>query len=210
MALLIDLQCFPCIDYIKKVIEEKYVKIEKYESFQKTSFRNRYVIAGANGLTNLTIPVAGGREQKALITDIKIDNTTGWKTRHWRSITSAYSKAPFFDFYRDEVKDMLFNPDENLFNFNVFILSKLCNMLSINPVIVFTEQYSKLSMETDFRNRFLPKSFQAEADWKPRYSQVFEDRLGFQPNLSILDLLFCEGPNSGNLLQQSIRGGNSE
>ncbi|MCW3111442.1 MAG: hypothetical protein JWQ09_5948 [Segetibacter sp.] len=206
MEVVVEIQLFPCINFIKKLIKHKHIKIEKYERFQKMSFRNRYVIAGANGLTNLTIPVAGGREQKALITEVEIDNTIDWRTKHWRSLTSAYSKAPFFDYYTEEVKAMLFNSEKSLFEINLFILTTLCKLLTINPFIEFTEKYESVNEDVDYRNKFLPGNFQAHRDkWQPRYSQVFEDRLGFQPNLSILDLLFCEGPNSIYLLEQSVR-----
>ena len=210
MTFLIENQLFPCIDFFKKLVEIKHVKIELYEHFQKTSFRNRFVIAGANGLANLTIPVAGGREQKTLMTQIEIESTGGWATKHWRSITSAYSKAPFFDFYSEEVRWMVFNPEKNLFNFNLFIITRLCKLLNINVFIDFSDRYKAspeqlTEGELDFRNKFLPKNFQNDRDnWQPKYSQVFEDRLGFQPNLSILDLLFCEGPNSVHLLEKSI------
>lgn len=205
MKQIIDCQLFPCIDYIKELIKYKYTKIDKYEYFKKMSFRNRYIIAGANGLISLTIPVAGGREQKKLIGEIEIDHTSNWPTKHWRSITSAYSKAPFFDFYAEEVKSMIFNPEKNLFNFNVFIVTRLSNLLNINAYISFTDEYKEAVDETDSRNKFLPRNFQMNAAiWKPRYAQVFEDRLGFQPNLSILDLLFCEGANARYLIERSI------
>ena len=82
MALIIDSQLFPCIDYMKKLIVYKHVIIEAYETFQKMSFRNRYVISGADNIINLSIPIAGGREQKTLIKDVRIDNATNWHTRH--------------------------------------------------------------------------------------------------------------------------------
>src|SRR3954454_23722404 len=107
MPLVIDLQTFPCINYIRKLILEKHIKLDKYESFQKMSFRNRYVIAGANGIQSLTIPLVGGREQKKLIREVCIDNTTDWKTKHWGSLLSAYSKAPFFEYYSQEIKNLI-------------------------------------------------------------------------------------------------------
>ena len=209
MILLVENQLFPPIDYIKKIAEAKHVKIDKYEYFRKATFRNRYVIATANGLSSLTIPVAGGREQKTLITEIEIDSTTDWRIKHWRSLTSAYRKAPFFEYYAEEIKSLLYNTETGLFNFNISILHKLLKLLNINANIDFTTEYSSYSADKDFRNKLLPKSFQAEAGgWQPKYSQVFEDRIGFQPNLSILDLLFCGGPNLLNLLEQSIKGDN--
>jgi hypothetical protein len=205
MTLTVDNQTFPCINLFKLVAEGRHVEVELYENFQKTSFRNRYVIAGANGLIHLTIPVVGGREQKALFRDVQIDDSTDWQTGHWRSITSAYRKAPFFEHYSETVRSLVFNSEKNLFSFNILIISKICEMLKINADIGFTGLYerknSPVEGKLDFRNKFLPGNFQNEGNlFNVKYSQVFEDRLGFQPNLSILDLLFCEGPNAAALL----------
>ncbi len=202
MILVVENQSFPSIDYIRKLKENKDIRIEKYEHFQKMSFRNRYVIATANGITGLTIPVKGGREQKTIITEVEIDNSTNWRTKHWRSILSAYNKAPFFDFYASKVNSWLFNKEQSLFDFNIYILKEVCNLLQINSSISFTDEYkATYENQFDFRNVLLPKSFQdGRLLWQPKYSQVFEDRIGFQPNMSIIDLLFCEGPNAANLL----------
>ena len=120
--MIIESQTFPCVDYIKKAIQYKYIRIEQFESFQKMSFRNRYIISGANGLSSLTIPVVGGREQKKLIKEIEVDYTTNWRTNHWRNIVSSYSKAPFFDYYKDDVQKLLFSNVKSLFVLNNQIL----------------------------------------------------------------------------------------
>lgn len=205
MILLTENQCFPCVSYIKLLADNKHIKLEAYENFKKTSFRNRYVIAGANGLINLTIPVVGGREQRVVFRDVQIDHSSNWQTRHWRSIASSYRKAPFFDYYSEAVKDLVFNPEKKLFHFNVSILANVCKLLNINAYIDFTElfsaPYEQVPGTLDFRNKFLPANFQKEGNYySVKYSQVFEDRIGFQPNLSILDLLFCSGPHASTLL----------
>jgi hypothetical protein len=207
MSLVIENQLFPCIDYMKKLIESKYVKIEQCESFQKMSFRNRYVISGANGIQSLTIPIKGGREQKTSIKQVEIDNISDWRTKHWRSLLSAYSKAPYFEFYGGELKEMLFSEESFLFSLNIKILNWICNKLKVNVLISFTDSFNiNYSGDIDYRNFFLPKSYQQNrANWQPRYVQVFEERIGFQPNLSIIDLLMCEGPNAANLLIQSSK-----
>lgn len=205
MSLVVDSQCFPCIDYMKMLLNATNIKIEKYDRFRKMSFRNRYMIAGANGLNNLTIPVVGGREQKALMKDIKTDESAGWRTRHWKSLLSAYHKAPFFEFYSADVKKLLFFNDDSLFLFNNNILTWLSKLLDINVIVEFTERYSDTFLEeVDGRNLIVPAYYNRSSDWEPRYVQVFEDRNGFQPNLSILDLIFCEGPNSAFLLRKSL------
>jgi len=206
MILIIDCQIFPCIYYIRSLMQHKYNKIEKYDYFKKMSFRNRYIIAGANGIQNLTVPVAGGREQKALMKDITIDNSIRWQTKHWRSLVSAYNKAPFFEFYSEAVKSLLFSKEEFLFPFNMQILEWLYATLKLDATIEITDAYNKnYKNDTDYRNYFLPKNYQENSKNQfLHYTQVFEDRLGFLPNLSILDLLFCEGPNAIYLLNEAV------
>jgi len=205
--LVIESQSFPCVDYFKRVIKSKHVKIEQFDAFQKMSFRNRYVIAGANGLVNLTIPVVGGREQKSLIQEVEIDYSNDWPTKHWRTIVSSYSKSPFFDYYAKQIEKLLFSNEKKLFTFNVNIIIFLFNALKINALLDFTTDFIRIyEGSEDCRGLFLPKNFQKDTeDWKPKYAQVFEDRLGFQSNLSILDLLFCEGPNTIHLLHSTIK-----
>lgn len=202
MSLVIDSQLFPCINYIRKLILYKHVKIEIYESFQKMSFRNRYIISGANNTISLSIPIAGGREQKTPIKDVRINHLTGWQTIHWRTLLTAYSKAPFFEFYSEDVKRLIFSNEESLLMFNIKILQWVLNVLSVSVIIRFTGEFIlHYANDTDCRNYFLPKSFQKDTiNWGPKYPQVFEDRLGFQPNLSIIDFIFCVGPDASRLL----------
>ena len=207
MTLKIDSQLFPCVEYIKYAIMNKHVEIEQYETFQKMSFRNRYIIAGANGLSPLTIPIIGGREQKVLIKEVEVDYSSSWNTKHWRNITSSYSKAPYFDYYKNGVQELLFNGEKNLFLLNNKILAWILKSLKVNAEVIFSEEYRKEPEgEIDFRSKILPKTFQSNSEnWKPVYSQVFEDKIGFQPNLSIIDLMFAEGPNALNLLKKSLQ-----
>lgn len=199
MRYYIDLQLFPCIDFFKILKREINMQINIYERFRKMSFHNRYVVAGANGIVNLTIPIRGGREQKRLITDVEIDDTSDWQKKHWRTLVSGYAKAPFFDYYSEEIKALIFNEEKSLANFNIFILEKLLNWLNIN--IVNYNSSSEQAFSREFHNTLLPRNFQKNnLDWKPKYAQVFEDRIGFQPNLSVIDLLFNVGPASSGLL----------
>ncbi len=202
MTLISEIQYFIPIDTAKALIELKNVRVEQYEYFQKMSFRNRCIISTANGLTSLTVPIEGGREQKALIRDVKINNSEPWQRTHLRSLKSAYSKAPFFHYYIGDVEILLNSNEKFLFDLNLKILSFLIKVLDINVSVQFTLEYQLEYLDAlDMRNKILPKNFQKDREnWKPRYPQVFEDRVGFQPNLSILDLLFCEGPNAINLL----------
>lgn len=206
MSQIVEIQSFPCVDYFKLLIKQSNTKIDSYDTFRKMTFRNRYVIAGGNGLINLSIPVAGGREQKTLITYVEIDDTINWRVKHWRSITSSYSRSPFFDYFKDEIKSMLFLEEKCLFNYNISILNKISNLLNLNVQLGFTDSFVSFGGAEDCRNTILPKTFQrAGESWQPKYSQIFEDRFNFQPNLSILDLLFCEGFNSKYLIEKSVQ-----
>ncbi len=202
MPVIIENHFFTPVDTFKALVLEKHITIEQYESFKKMSFRNRCIIFGANGLALLTVPIEGGREQRALIRDVKINNSSPWRRTHLRSLISAYSKAPFFQYYFNEIEALLNSDEKFLFDLNLKILSFLFKSLNMNVSLELTSEYKfKYPNALDMRNKILPKNFQKDKEnWKPRYSQVFEDRLGFQPNLSILDLLFCEGPNAINLL----------
>ncbi len=202
MTAIVEIQYFTTIDTVKTLIEKKHVRIEQYEHFQKMSFRNRCIISTANGLTLLTVPIKGGREQKALIRDVKINNSEPWQRTHMRTLISAYSKAPFFHYYICDIEILLNSTEKYLFDLNLKILSFIIKVLKIKVSVQLTSEYKLEYLDAlDMRNKILPKNFQKDREnWKPRYSQVFEDRLGFQPNLSILDLLFCEGPNAINLL----------
>jgi len=202
MNLITETQYFPPISAFKALCNKTHLILEQYEAFQKMSFRNRCVILGANGLISLTVPIVGGREQKMPISDVEIDYGQPWVRSHIRSLESAYSKAPFYHYYKDEIENMLSSREKYLLDINLKLLHFLFKALTINTKICFTSQFNlSYSDAVDARNTVLPKNFQQNKDnWQPKYSQVFENKWGFQPNLSILDLLFCEGPNAANLL----------
>lgn len=194
---IIESQYFPVIDWFKIFSGGTNVRIEQYETFQKMSFRNRCIISGSNGLVNLSVPLQNGREQKAPIHDIRIDNTQAWQKQHWKSIVSSYSRSPFFEYFGEGVNRLLSEKQVFLFDLNFSIIKWLTNVLEMPVSVGLTDTYVKNYNPDnvfDYRNKWLPKNFQAEgAQWMPRYTQVFENKFGFIPNLSILDLLFCKG-----------------
>ncbi len=195
-SLIIENQYFGCVDYYLSLFKFSNIIIEQYESWQKMSFRNRCVIQGANGMINLTIPLENGRDQKCLIKEVKINNREDWQKQHLRSIFSSYGKSPFFEFYRDWLESFYQKKQSYLFDMNLEILFWLKDRLKIQGAISLSDTFAKEYPEevADLRNRWLPKNFQ-EGKGQIRYNQVFEEKLGFQPNLSILDLLFNCGPD---------------
>ncbi|MES2004875.1 MAG: WbqC family protein [Bacteroidota bacterium] len=203
--LIVDIQYFGTINYIKILFQFSDIEIEQYESYQKMSFRNRCVIAGSNGVVNLSVPLEKGRGQKELMKEVRISHSANWRVQHWRTIESCYSRSPFFEFYRDGVWQLLQKKETFLLDQNLAILSWLKQVLKFSGTISLTDTYLKAYPDevTDRRNFFLPKN-QGKQSIGFRYTQVFEDRIGFQPDLSILDLLFNCGPETISLLKDNI------
>ena len=207
MILLLDSQSFPCVYYFKKLTECKSIEIELYETYQKMSFRNRYVIFGANGLINLTIPLKGGREQKRIFKEVEIDFSEDWQNKHWKAIVSSYNRSPYFEFYQEDFKAVLFSQKNKLFEYNNEALTWCLGQLKMAFDISFTNKYKKLLENgLDLRNTILPKNFQhIDKNFQLEYAQVFGDRFGFQQNLSIIDLIFAVGPNAKSFLEISVK-----
>ena len=200
---IVEAQYFGCVQYISTFATCSSVQIEQLENWQKSSFRNRTVLVGSNGLISISVPILHGREQHQPVKEIRIDNDEKWQAHHWKTIFSCYGKAPFFEFYKDELHDILFKKKcDFLFDLNIEILRWILKKLKLSSSITFTEEYFTQSNDgiDDLRNKWLPKNFQLDSSCEKQYSQVFQEKTGFQKNVSILDLLFCEGPNARTFL----------
>ncbi|HEY8387731.1 MAG TPA: WbqC family protein [Parasegetibacter sp.] len=201
-----DYQYFSNIEWYKTLIDFKYLYFDEYENYRKMSFRNRLVIAGANGLISLSVPLIDGRDQKRSMREVQINNTTNWQTLHWRSIVSCYNRSPWFEYYRGSLEIIYMQKFDYLKDWNFALFLWVRKQLGIEVEIVSDIEGFPDSDLVDIRDRWLPKNYtRAElVAGKPvKYSQVFEDKIGFQPNLSIIDLLFCEGRATLDLLIQS-------
>lgn len=207
MDLIIESQYFPPVILFKKSIEISNIEFDIYEPWRKMSFRNRCVVAGANGPINLSIPVLEGREQKKPMKEVVIDNRKPWQGQHWKTITSCYNRSPWFDFFGHELEGLYQQPVELLSDWNrtcfEWVTRKLGLQLSVSCTQCFQPNYSDPDV-VDWRNRLLPKSVNLEFAEPVRYRQVFEERTGFIPHLSILDLLFCEGRNAKKILMGGV------
>jgi len=196
---VIDNQYLGSIIYYKALFNSKYVELEAYERHQKSGFSNRCYIAGANGLITLSIPLLKGRNQKTLVNEIEIDNQQKWQVKHWRAIESSYMRSPWFEFYKDDLKQFYQKEYIHLFDWNqelvIYILKKL-NWYG--DLSVSTIYETALPGKTDNRNTITPKNYLEFPSIK--YPQVFEEKLGFLPNLSIIDLLFCCGKTANQYL----------
>lgn len=194
-VLVIDLQYFPCVDYYLTLIKFAHCKLDIYERHQKLSFGNRFLIAGANGIIKLTVPLVGGRDQKCLFKDLKIDYTSGWRVQHLRAVCSAYRRAPYFEFFEDSFSDLFATKCEWLMDWNLKCMHWLNAQVGASTQISLVDnpdQTVSLDENLDLRRTFTPKY---RPDSVVSYRQVFQERIGFQPNLSILDMLFCIGPS---------------
>ncbi len=179
--------------------QNESVTYEVKEHFIKQSYRNRCFIYGANGLLRLTVPLVLKSREKTAIEDIKISYAEQWRAQHWRSIQSAYKNSPFFDYYEDIISPIFLEEFKNLKALNFKALETINDCLQINCKVLFNENFKPYS-ENDLRLKIHPKK--GPTVELPRYIQVFEDKYGFNKNLSILDLLFNEGPSAILYLQK--------
>ncbi len=205
MTHIIEFQYFPPSTLFKGLGNATHLLFEQYENFQKVSFRNRMFIAGAAGPILLTIPLRGGRNQKRLMKEIVIDNRTAWRSTHCKTIVSCYNRSPWFEFYRDELEEIYKTSFEFLAAWNLACFKWSLKKLELNVTVSLTDRWEEKydpREYTDWRNRFTPASIQTRFPDAPMYRQVFSERTGFIPHLSILDLLFCEGRNARTALSR--------
>lgn len=205
-GILLNTAYFAPIRYFSKLVAYTDIYIEQHENFTKQTYRNRAVILGANGIVPLIVPVEKGRGQKIPIRDLRIAYDEEWQRNHWRTIFSAYNSSPFFEYYADDIELFFRKKPAFLFDFNQQITETILELLDIDANLKLTADF-ELIPETclNFREQISPKLHRINNDLhfeaKP-YTQVFSEKFGFVPDLSILDLLFNEGPSAGEILAE--------
>lgn len=203
-TLLVESQYFPNICFYKTLINHHILQIEKYEHYQKLSYRNRCYIAGPNGPILLSVPLARGKNQRTVIKDVRISNEEKWQGLHWKTLVSAYRRSPWFEYHEEDLQSLYEQSFNFLLDWNMACFEWVNKALGYTCQVSFTSQYDKQydpsAGITDARGLLKPGDREADCD-TPAYTQVFQDRAGFLPNLSILDLLFCEGKHSLELLK---------
>ncbi len=199
MKALLSSTYFGPVQWYQKLNRSEECLIEQHESFIKQTYRNRMVIATTNGPLALTIPT--NHDTSMAMKDIRISDHANWRHVHWNALLSAYGESPFFEFYQDDIRPFYEKKYEFLFDFNMETMQKMIELLDIRPKISLTDEYvgsEELRVQSeeywDFRESIRPKHPLPDPDFTPRrYYQVYEQKHGFLPNMSILDLLFNEG-----------------
>ena len=170
-----------------------------HQNYIKQTYRNRTFIHSANGLQILTVPVKHSKNKFSML-EAKIDNSIAWQKNHWRSIESAYSSSPFFEFYKDSLEKIYIKEYIYLTKFNFDIIKLILEWTDIEMKSELSKDY-KIGYENslDLRKNMENKKYSCSENLK--YRQVFSDKNGFLNDLSIIDLIFNEGPNSISYLK---------
>ena len=191
---------FPSIAHFVAMVKAKDVVFETDDNFLKQTYRNRTYIYGANGKLVLNIPVIHSQKNRQKYRDVQIFNEENWQSLHWKSLLSAYRTSPFFEYYEDELLPLFTEKFESILDYNLKCIEVICDCLQLELNIYKTEVYQK-EVEDVLDLRSLVNAKKETTQNFETYTQVFGEKHGFISNLSILDLLFNEGPNALNYLE---------
>lgn len=200
MDILLHPSYFPSIAQMVAVAQATKVVFEMDDNYQKQTYRNRAYIAHANGTLLLNVPIKhtkDGRRQKTR--DVHIENDFPWQSHHWKSLQSAYRTSPFFEYYEDDIAPLFHEKATELMEHNLKAFHLLRELIGIEIPIEYTSEYFKNPDQKDLR--YLINAKKEKEHPLETYTQVLQANHGFLPNLSILDLLFNEGPNALNYLE---------
>jgi len=196
------------VEYFSSFLTGRNVSIEQFDHYTKQTYRNRCVILSANGPLPLVIPVVKNHGRKTYMKDTRIDYATNWQRLHLHGITSAYNSSAFFEFYFDSFERFFRKKTSFLLDLNIALTRIVLEELDLPVDVSLTSGYdSETEAVTDMRDRIHPKkSLDTSAVFKPvPYTQVFSERFGFVPNLSIIDLLFNAGPEAKSILKAGLK-----
>ena len=190
----------PSIAYMARLREQETIGLYVGSNYQKQTYRNRCKIHGANGVLQLSIPIVhqkNGSKQKD--NQVQIFQESRWKKEHWKSIEAAYRSSPYFEFYEDDFAPFFQRDTTGLMEFNSAIIQQLVDVLDWNKTLI---KVDSLPEDHSYSEALLNAKIKDEPTHYPKYTQVFENKNGFLPNLSILDLLFNLGPETDSYLEQ--------
>jgi hypothetical protein len=196
MQVLLSTTYFGPVQWYQKLHRADAVLIEQWESFQKQTYRNRCLIATTNGVQALTVPVERG--SSSLIKDMRISDHGNWRHLHWMALQSAYGESPFFEYYQDDIRPFFEKRWDYLMDYNEAICQKMFELIDIEPRVERTSEFVLEPTDViDLRTAINPKHPAPDAEFTSKpYYQVYAQKHGFLPNLSVLDLLFNMGPES--------------
>lgn len=204
-SVLLPAAYFGPVYYFRTLVNSGTAYIEQHEHYLKQTYRNRCVILAANGPLPLVVPVEHGRRPMQKITDIRIAYHMPWQRNHWRSITSAYMNSPYFDHYAEDFIHFFEKRYTFLFDLDIEITRTILGILKPETEFRLNKVYGKADdMTLNMTQLISPKTETSSFDCKyspVAYTQVFEDKFSFVPDLSILDLIFCKGPEAIQILK---------
>lgn len=200
-SIILSANYLPTVSYFHAVAQnDAVVKIDQFEHFPKQTYRNRARIATANGVLELFVPINHGRKERVAMKEVQINYDHDWQRLHWTSIQTAYRSSPYFEYYEDDFHQFYNQKYDFLLDYSVKQLEMIFKMLKIKKNIEFTDSYQKEYEDAlDLRSLIHPKKPSFYVNPKPYY-QIFEDRTGFLPDMSVIDLIFNQGPQSKNYI----------
>lgn len=196
MSLFIPTYFSPISQY-KEIYDADEIVFEMQDNYQKQSYRNRCYIYNSNGKQLLTVPVKHQpTEGRKKTKDTLVENDFPWQDQHFKSLQAAYRTSPYFEFFEDDLAPIFEKKYHFLHDLNIDTFLFVADALQLDTSFKKTEIYHPKTDLEDFR-------LLAERKHQPKhvtdtYVQMFDDAHGFLPNLSILDLLFMEGPNTSS------------
>lgn len=200
MTILIHPTYFPTIATFVAITKADHVVLETQDNYQKQTYRNRSYIYAANGKLQLSVPVIFSQKNRQKYSEVQIANDYKWQDNHWKSLESAYRTSPFYEYYIDELQPLFKETFNSILEFNLKCLEVICECLQLEVNITKTEVFEREPENIkDYRGLVNAKKENIIA-LEP-YNQVFYTKHGYINNLSILDLLFNEGPNTISYLE---------
>lgn len=184
------------------VLAQKECRWEVCDYYQKQTYRNRTYICTDQGKHLMSIPIkhVGGKQGKQFYRDVRTDNSYSWQRLHWRTLATAYRSSPFFEYFEDDLAPLFEDPPTFLLDFNLECIQTVCTLLGLSVPAMRTSKYELSPLEVADLRHLVNAKKTLPFD-PPYYTQVFVEKHGFIPNVSILDLLFNEGMHAADYLR---------